>query len=160
MSDAASFPRAPIPSAPAKSAITKLQVALNNLSTQVCEAIYVVAEAAPTMPFSEQSTKEEESNNERLTQQSQANYEIVRRSQQIAVVVRAIEELIEELPDTARTEEDAYIEIDELLKLNAEMTNKLFELTSISERLKKEIIESMMQLVEEVREEEGQATIW
>lgn len=62
--------------------------------------------------------------------------------------------------DTARTEEDAYIEIDELLKLNAEMTNKLFELTSISERLKKEIIESMMQLVEEVREEEGQATIW
>lgn len=123
---ASAFPRTPLPSAPAKSTITKVQIALNNLILHVTDALYIVAEAAPPVSAS----------GEQPAEASQAaDHEITQRAAQIAAIIAAVNGMIDELPDTSRTAEYYHKRIQELQEESVSLTNVLQDTVNKTEVL-------------------------
>lgn len=144
MDDEALFRPTPVSSAPARDVITKMQICLNNLATELRSAISSIPEMAPPMTLenakawaaSHQKLSDAQLNgDETVPQHSCVNTDVVDeeilvRAQFLCTYAQSIRDLIPNLPDSTKDEAWYKAEISELQRENVALAKRLHNVTN------------------------------
>lgn len=126
------FKPVPLASAPARDSITKAQVFLKNLVTELRATVLAVAENAPAVA---ETTIEQSESLQNIEQNRVLDEEMGARSMFMATYINALHDNIPELPDSSKTEDDYNNEIAELEKKNLLAAERLRGLICDAEAL-------------------------